>query len=137
MNPLSLPWLEWSILVALVGSVWVRLRREPGAAARAGMAFTGAAFGCAFLAWLGFYLGAPPGWESRWSVQARLFGGPVLALDELSAPLVPSVALLHFLMALTTTRTKMRSFSFSWSLAADALRLATFSCGASWPLVAL
>ena len=59
------------------------------------------------------------------------------ALDELNAPLVPAVALLHFLTALATARTKMRRFSFSWSLAAEAIRLATFSCKEPWVLIGL
>ena len=50
---------------------------------------------------------------------------------------MPAVALLHFLTALATARTKMRRFSFSWSLAAEAIRLAMFSCKASWLLVGL
>lgn len=137
MRFLSLPWLEWAIAVALVGSLWVSRRREPNRAARWGIAFTGLVFALAFLAWLGFYLGVPPGRVSPWSVQSRVLGSQVLALDELSAPLVPAVALLHFLAAVTTARTRMRYFSFSWSLASDALRLAMFSCQASWLLVGL
>ena len=39
--------------------------------------------------------------------------------------------------ALATARTKMRRFSFSWSLASEAIRLAIFSCQASWLLVGL
>ena len=61
----------------------------------------------------------------------------MLQLDELSAPLVPAVALLHFLTALATARTKMRRFSFSWSLASESIRLAMFSCRASWLLIGL
>ena len=137
MNVLSLPWLEWSFAVALVGSLWVHRQKEPGRAARWGIAFTGLAFALTFLAWLGFHAGAAPGALSPLSVQPVLFGGPVFLLDELSAPLVPAVALLHFLTALTTARTRMRYFSFSWSLADESIRLALFSCQASWLLVAL
>lgn len=137
MSLLSLPWLEWSVAVALIGSLWVHRQREPGRAARWGVAFTGLAFSCTTLAWLGFYLGAAPGALSPWSVQPILFRAPVLLLDELSAPLVPTVALLHFLTAVATARTRMRYFSFSWSLASEAIRLAMFSCSASWLLVGL
>ena len=52
-------------------------------------------------------------------------------------PLVPAVALLHFLNALATPRNKMRRFSNSWSLVSEAIRLAMFSCKASWMLVGL
>ncbi|MGE3821934.1 MAG: oxidoreductase, partial [Isosphaeraceae bacterium] len=136
MNPLELPWLELSIVVALAGSILVRTVRDPFAASRWGIALTGTAFACAFLAWLAFELGVPSG-TGRWDVQTPTLGGRTFALDELSAPLVPAVALIHFLTAVTTSRTRMRYFSISWSLASEAIRLAMFSCGASWVLVAL
>src|SRR5690242_6162615 len=104
MTLLSLPWLELSIVLALAGSLWVSTQREPGRAARLGMTFTALAFACTFLAWLGFYLGITTEDIRPYSAQPRLFGGMVLALDELSAPLVPAVALLHFLTASTTAR---------------------------------
>jgi NADH-quinone oxidoreductase subunit M len=47
------------------------------------------------------------------------------------------VALLHFLTALATARTKMRRYSFSWSLASESIRLATFSCKEPWVLIGL
>jgi NADH-quinone oxidoreductase subunit M len=60
----------------------------------------------------------------------------VLKVDQLSAPMVVLVALLHFLTALATGRTKMRRFSLSWSLACEAIRLATFSA-TGWLLIGL
>jgi NADH-quinone oxidoreductase subunit M len=137
MTLFLVPWLELAIGVALVGSLWVSRLRVPERAARWGIAFTGAAFACTFLAWLGFYLGAPPEDVQRYSLQRQFLGATPLALDELSAPLVPAVALLHFLAAATTARTRMRHFSFSWSLASDAVRMAAFSCQGSWLLVGL
>ena len=62
---------------------------------------------------------------------AGLRPGPALR------PLVPTVALLHLLAALATSRAHMRRFSFSWSLAAEAIRLATFSCKEPWVLIGL
>ncbi len=38
-------------------------------------------------------------------------------LDELNAPILPTVVLLHLLTALSTSRTFMRRYSFSWSMA--------------------
>jgi NADH-quinone oxidoreductase subunit M len=137
MSFLEVPWLDFSIAVALVGSLWVSQVREPNRAGRMGLVFSGTAFLFAFLAWLAYYLGADEHSISRASLQPYLFGREVLVLDELSAPLVPTVALLHFMTALATTRTKMRRFSFSWSLASEGIRLAMFSCQASWLLVGL
>ncbi|MBV8487300.1 MAG: oxidoreductase [Planctomycetaceae bacterium] len=135
MSIWELPGLDLSITIALIGALWVSQVREPIRAARHGLVFTGLVFSCTFLAWLEYYVGADS--IRRASFQTLLLGREILVLDELSAPLVPTVALLHFLTALATTRTKMRRFSFSWSLASEAIRLAMFSCKASWLLVAL
>ena len=137
MNLLHLPWLELAIAVGLIGSPLVSRLRDPGRAFRWGLTFTGTSFGCAFLAWLTFALGTPPELTRPWSVQPALFGRQVFVLDELNAPLIPSVALFHFLTALATARTHMRRYSFSWSLAAEVLRLATFSCKEPWVLIGL
>ncbi|MDB5352780.1 MAG: NADH:ubiquinone oxidoreductase subunit 4 [Planctomycetota bacterium] len=137
MNLQLVPWLELAILITLIGSPIVSRMRDPRRAYRFGMAFTGISFACTFLAWLAFYVGTPPELTQRWSLLYYLFGRQFLALDELSAPLVPAVALLHFLTAMSTSRTHMRRFSFSWSLASEAIRLATFSCKEPWILIGL
>lgn len=121
----------------MIGSLWVSQVREPNRAGRLGLFFTGTAFAFTFMAWLIFYLGTDAEAIGRASLQPYIFGSEVLTLDELSAPLVPAVALLHLMTALATARTKMRRFSFSWSLASEAIRLAIFSCQASWLLVGL
>ena len=137
MNLLNLPWLELAIALALVGSPAVSRLRDPHRASRWGVTLTGLSFGCAFLAWLSFYVGTPLEPMLKWSIQPALFGRQIFALDELNAPLVPAVALLHFLTALATARTHMRRFSFSWSLATEAIHLALFSCAEPWVLISL
>jgi NADH-quinone oxidoreductase subunit M len=138
MNLLHLPWLELAIAIAAIGSPAVSLLRDPARAFRWGLTLTGMSFGCALLAWLVFSQGIPPELTRRYSAQPYLFGRQQLfGMDELSAPLIPAVALLHFLMAAATARTHMRRFSFSWSLAAEAIRLATFSCKEPWVLIGL
>jgi NADH-quinone oxidoreductase subunit M len=128
MNPLHLPWLETALDVALLGALGVSRLRNPNRAFGWGVALMGAVFACTFLAWLGSYLGAGAGAEPAWNLQQHLFGRQFLELDELSAPLVPAVALMHLLTVVATARTKMRRFSVAWSLTAEALRLATFAC---------
>jgi NADH-quinone oxidoreductase subunit M len=126
MNLLSIPWLELCVLLSLLGAISVSRVSNPFRAYQYGLGFTGSVFVCSFLAWLGYYLGVPP--NDEFSLQMRIIGRRFLELDGLSAPLVPAVALLHFLTALATARTKMRRFSFSWSLASETIRLATFGC---------
>ncbi len=137
MNLLHLPWLELAIAIAMGGSPIVARFRDPSRAYRWGLTCIGLSFVCTLWAWLAFYLGVSAEELARYSPQVRLFGQRLFSLDELSAPLVPIVALLHFLTALATARTKMRRYSFSWSLAAEAIRLATFSCEQPWVLVGL
>src|SRR5262249_30639134 len=135
MNDLwTVSWLEIAIALPLLGALWVSRFRDPVRAFVHGLAFSGATFACAALACLAFYAVAPP---SPWSAQSWLFGRTLFGLDELSAPLVALVALLHFLTALATGRTKMRRFALSWSLAYEALRLAIFGCKEPWVLIGL
>jgi NADH-quinone oxidoreductase subunit M len=137
MNPLHLPWLELAIAVALLGALCVSRIREPGLAFRCGLPLTGAVFGCTLLAWLSFYVATTPTALLPYSVQPELFGRQLFALDELGAPLAPAVSLLHFLTALATARTKIRRFSLTWSLAAEAVQLAVFSCREPWVVIGL
>jgi NADH-quinone oxidoreductase subunit M len=137
MTALHLPWLEIALLLAVLGALAVSRVRDPQRAARLGMAFTAAALLCTILAWAAFALGAGPGAGAGWSAQTYLWGRQLFRMDALSAPLVVVAALLHFLTALATARTQMRRFSFSWSLFAEAIRLATFSCQDPWVLIGL
>ena len=95
MTLLEVPWLDCAIATSVIGSLWVSQVREPNRAGRLGLFFTGTAFACTFMAWLSFYLGTDAEAIGRASLQPYIFGSEVLTLDELSAPLVPAVALLH------------------------------------------
>src|SRR4051812_36720954 len=107
MSLWTLPWLEMAVALSLLGAVVVNRFRDPLRAFLAGLGCTGAALACAVLAWLGVALGAAPAAGAGWSAQPYLFGRPLFAVDQLTAPLVALVALLHFLTALATGRTKM------------------------------
>jgi NADH-quinone oxidoreductase subunit M len=137
MNLLNLPWLEIAITLTLVGFPGVSRVRNPERTYHLSMAFIGAAFACTVLAWLAFYVGVPDEEIARYSIQTALFGRQIFALDELNAPIVPALALLHLLAALSTSRKVMRRFSFSWSMAAETVRLMTFSCNEPWILIGL
>ncbi len=134
---LTLPWLELAILISLVGALGVGQFRDPLRAWRWGLTFMGAVLACGLGASLCFYLGRQSGIDDRWGFQSYLLGKPWFGLDELSAPMVSLVALLHFLTALATGRTKMRRFSLTWSLSLEAVSLATFACLEPWGLVGL
>jgi NADH-quinone oxidoreductase subunit M len=139
MNVLHLPWLEAAILTALAGALCVSQVRDPYRAARGGLTFTGLALVATLLAWLAFFVERQdlPAAVEPYSLQPYLFGRQVFALDALGAPLVPAVALLHYLIGLATPRTKMRRFSYAWSLTTLAVRLATFSTSEPWVVIGL
>ncbi len=137
MNLLHLPWNELAIASAAIGSPFVSRLRDPHRAYRWGLAFTGLSLICTIVAWLVFDFSVPSEVTQPWSLQHRLLGRQIFVLDELNAPLVTLVALLHFLTALATARTHMRRFSSTWSLAAESIRLATFYCKDAWILIGL
>jgi NADH-quinone oxidoreductase subunit M len=137
MNLFSLPWLEIAIVVAMIGSPIVSRFRDPNLAFRWGLFFTATAFGCVLLACWSYYTGTPARTVAHWTDQQWLFGRQLIALDDLSAALVPAAALLHLLSVLSTARAHMRRYSFAWSLAAMSIRLATFSCHDPWTLIGL
>src|SRR4051794_31985071 len=135
INLLSLPWLEFAVAVPLLGALVVGRLRAPERAAAEGLLFAALTFLCATLAAMAFAQGFPT--APRWDFQHKLFGTRVLHLDELNAPLLPTVALLYLLTAAATGRTKVLWFSFPWSLASLGLQLAAFSCVEPWVLVGL
>jgi NADH-quinone oxidoreductase subunit M len=137
MNLFTLPWLELSVCVPLIGGLCVGWVRDATAALRWCLAFAGATLVSTLLVFAGQATGETPTGASPWDIAPRLFGERLLEVDALSAPLLPLVALLHLLTALATARTKMARFSFAWMLGGESLRLATFGCKASWVLVAL
>jgi NADH-quinone oxidoreductase subunit M len=137
MTLLPLPWLEASILIALVGALCVSQLRDPLHAWSCGLVFTGGVLATSLVACFCFYYCQATNCPNAWSIQEWLVGRSYLAIDELSAPLLPVLSLLHFLTALATGRTKMRRFSLSWSLVSVATRLGIFSCQLPWVLVAL
>jgi NADH-quinone oxidoreductase subunit M len=135
--PLPLPWLELAIVLALVGAVSVSLMRDPMLAWRWGLVFTGGTFVCTLLACLGFYLCRILDITASWNFETRFFGRQFLDVDELNAPLLAVVGVLHFLVPVATARTKMRRFSLGWSMTSQAIRLATFGCTVPSVLIGL
>uniref|UniRef100_A0A7C2JXL6 Oxidoreductase n=1 Tax=Schlesneria paludicola TaxID=360056 RepID=A0A7C2JXL6_9PLAN len=137
MSQLHFSWLELGILIPLAGWLVVGRLRDAVVARHWCLVFTGAALVCTFAEWQDFQTLKTFEAEDRWQPLAQLFGPDLFVVDELSAPLLPHVALLFFLTTLATLRTKIRRFSFSWTLLSEAILLATFSCKEPWLLIAL
>ena len=129
--------LELSVLLPAVGAVWVKLTREPVLARRRSLVVSGLALACAVLVSWEFAASGFTGTRAWWGPLSRIPPLNLLAIDGLSAPLLPLAALIYFLTILATLRTKVREFSFAMSLASEAILLATLGCKQPWGVVAL
>jgi NADH-quinone oxidoreductase subunit M len=137
MSELHLPWLELSVLLPLIGACFVGRLSDAETARKWSLAISGFVLACTVAAWIDF--AGLRGTEANdpWGPVARLFGPHFLVIDELNAPLLPLTALLYLLTAVATLRTKVRRFSFAWSLFSEAVLLATFACKEPWGIIAL
>jgi NADH-quinone oxidoreductase subunit M len=137
VSDLHFPWLEASILIALVGAYLVGRSRDPHQARSGTLAFSGLILFCTTGAWFDFEQMHAVEADDAWHLLTMLVGREVFVIDQLSAPLLPLVALLYFLTTLTTHGTKVRRFSFVSTLISEAILLATFSCKEPWLVIAL
>lgn len=137
MRELHVPWLTLVILIPALGAAWVAPARAPDAARRRSLVATGLALACAVAAWLNSGLLGGPGARDFRDPLAGVLHRELPAIDALSAPLLPLAALIYFLTTLSTLRTKVHRFSFTRSLASEAILLATLACELRWGVVAL
>lgn len=141
MTHLHLPWLEASVLISLIGALCVAFVRDSEMARKWSLGFSGATLAFAVGAWLDFFelhtrlhiIEA----DDSWLIMTQLFGREYFIVDQLSAPLLPLVALLYFLTTLATLRTKIRRFSFALMLVSESIAIATFSCKEPWLIATL
>ena len=133
MNWMDLPWLEGAVLLPMIGALVVGRVRNSDSARSLALMFSGAAFFAAVVAWQQF---ADGGAEPA-NLLERMLGYRWLALDNLSAPLLPLAALLFVLTAIATLRTKIRRYSFAWNLLSETLVLAALASTHAWLTVAL
>ena len=137
MSELHFPWIEVAILIPLLGAIWVGRLRDADLARQWSVAISGLALFCAVGEWLDFgFIGASEA-EDHWHLMTGLFGREIFVIDEISSPLIPLVALLYFLTMVATLRTKIRRFSFAWTLVSEALVVALFSCQEPWLVIGL
>jgi NADH-quinone oxidoreductase subunit M len=137
MSELHFPWLELTVFVPLAGALAVSRLRDAETAQKWCLAICGLTLACAIGAWQDFHWLHASEAHDRWDLLAKLTGRDLLVLDELSAPLLPLSALLYLLTTLATLRSKVRRFSFTSTLASQAIVLATLSCQEPWGVIAL
>jgi NADH-quinone oxidoreductase subunit M len=66
---------------------------------------------------------------------SRLLGAEWLVIDELSSPLIPLGALIHFLVVLMTPSTERRRFTFKGLLLSEVLLLLLLVCREPWVII--
>ena len=137
MSELHFPWMEVAILIPLLGALWVRWLRDREVARKQSILICGLAFLCTLGEWIDFASLGKFEAHDHWDVFAAIFRSETFVVDELSAPLLPLGGLIYLVMILSTLRTKIGRFSFSWMLCSESILLATVSCRASWVLVLL
>ncbi len=132
MNLFAMHWLELSFALPLAGAASMALFTDARRKSRWCLVFAGATLACSLMVSLGFYGGHPTA-AALWNTSGRR----ILNVDEINVPLLPLVALLFFLTALTTARTKFARFPFAGLLVREAVLLAAFACALPGPLALL
>ncbi len=137
MPEMHLPWLELSVLIPLLGALWVGCMRNRDRARTHSIVICALTFLCAGGEWVDFNSLHTFEAHDHWDVLDAVFHKDVFVVDELSAPLLPLGAMLYLMTVLTTLRTKVNRFSFGWTLFSQAVLLATLSCRDPWIIVVL
>ncbi len=134
---LHLPWLELMLLTPLLGAFLTIDQRDAVKAWRRALAAAGLTLFFAVGAWEDFNLLRV--WEAHdhWDLITPSLGADAVVIDELSAPLLPLAALLHFVLTLATPRTKLRRFPLAAALFSEVLLLALLVCREPWGIIVL
>jgi NADH-quinone oxidoreductase subunit M len=137
MPELRLPWLELSIMIPLVGALFVTGIKNSNLSRRVCLAVCGVTLLFATGEWIDFSSLQTFEAHDHWDVIEWVFHKDIFVIDELNAPLLPLAALLCLLTCLSTLRTKANRFSFNAMLVTEAILLATLSCRQAWVIIAL
>lgn len=137
MSELHLPWLELSVLLPLLGAVWVSQLRNRDRAKIVSIVICSLTLACAAGEWIDFATLDTFEAHDHWDVLQSVFHSDVFVIDELSAPLLPLAALLYLTTVMTTLRTKVNRFSFGWTLFSQSILLATLACRHPWGIILL
>lgn len=137
MPELHLPWLELSVLLPLVGAVWVSLLQNRDRARIISIVTCSLTLVCAAGEWIDFASLGTFEAQDHWDFLGAVFHSDVFVIDELSAPLLPLAAFLYLTTVMTTLRTKTNRFSFGWTLFSQSILLATLSCRHPWIIILL
>jgi NADH-quinone oxidoreductase subunit M len=133
ISDLDLPWLELSIVCPLIAAALCFGLKNQLVAQRVALIASFLTFGLTVGEWFDFGTLGTFSAHDRGSLIYWIFGREFFVIDELTAPLLPRVALLYSLTIAATMRSKVGRFSFGRTLESEAIILAILSC--SYPPV--
>ncbi len=134
---MHLPWLELSIIVPLIGAIWVSFLKNRDIARLHSIIICAVTFALASGEWIDFATLNSFEAHDHWDIFTFLFHRDLFVIDQLSAPLFPLAALMYLTTVMTTLRTKVNRFSFGWTLCSEAILLATLACRQPWMIIFL
>ncbi|MFG0268006.1 MAG: proton-conducting transporter membrane subunit, partial [Rhodopirellula sp. JB055] len=137
MSELHFPWIECSILVPLLGALWLQWRGDGERALRDTVAVCFVTLLLTMGELIDFTLVGAFEAHDHWPFLSWIFPPDIFVIDELSAFQLPLAAVIFMVIVLSTLRTKAPRFSLELALVSESLVLATFSCRASWALIVL
>lgn len=137
MSELHFPWLELSVLLPLIGAIWVSRLKNRDHARTVSTVVCGVTLVCAVGEWLDFAMLGSFEAHDRGDLLLSFFRRNVFVVDELSAALFPLGALLYLATVMTTLRTKSNRFSFHWTLVSESILLATLASRDPWLIIML
>jgi NADH-quinone oxidoreductase subunit M len=137
MSQLHFPWLEAAMVIPLLGALIVRPVRDLERGLRWCVAACAMALLLTIGAWGDFTWSRASAAHYAWGGPSFAAGINFLVIDELSAPLLPLTALVFLLTTVVTMRAKIPQLSFSGTLVAEAIVLATLSCRLPWGVILL
>jgi NADH-quinone oxidoreductase subunit M len=137
MSELHFAWIELIIAVPLLGALLVCRETNPFVAYRRSLTVAGLTLTLAFMAFFDFNSIHATHAEDKWHLSQLLFGRELFEIDKFVAPLLPLTTLIYALTMVATLKTKMKRFSFAWTLVSEAITLATISCKEPWAIIVL
>lgn len=137
MAELHLPWLELAVLIPIFAAIWTSFLGATDRCRTHSVVFSGLTLVAALGAWLDFATLKSFEASDRWDLAAGFFHRSIFVVDELSAPLLPLMALFYLLTLLVTVRTKVKRFSFPLTFVSQAILMMTLSCKISSAILLL
>ncbi len=137
MPELHFPWIEVSILVPLLGAIWIHFVCDQENSLRHTIVICFVALGLTVGELLDFVSIGSFEAHDHWPFLSYLFPQDAFVIDQLSEFLIPLTALIYAVVMMTTMRTKAPRFSLRLALISESIALATFSCRSSWALIGL